>query len=238
MSLHRRRGLAACAFLAIALAACAAPPHEAPQALNPEQRAAGWRTLFDGSGVSGWRNFRGAGVNPGWTVEDGALTVAAPGAGDIITIEQFENFELAFEWRISEGGNSGVFFNVVEGDHDTVWRTGPEYQLLDDARHADGAEADHRAGANYDLDAPSAAASRPVGEWNEARLIVDHGHVQHWLNGQLIVDYQLWTPQWEAKVAASKFATMPDYGRAHSGHIALQDHGDRVWFRNIRLRAL
>jgi 3-keto-disaccharide hydrolase len=234
------RGLgprAIAAAFALALASCAAHQGIMLNTLSAHERADGWRLLFDGTSTTGWRAFQGQSASDNWAVADGTLSVVKPGA-DLISVDTYANFELDFDWRMSEGGNSGVMFNVVEDDHDTTYSTGPEYQLLDDAKHSDGANPKHRAGANYDLEAPRAAAARAVGEWNQARIIVDHGHVQHWLNGQLVVDYELWTPQWEAEVAASKFATMPDYGRAHAGHIALQDHGDRVWFRNIRIKEL
>jgi hypothetical protein len=234
------RGWAA-ALACLVMLACAPTITTEPAALNTltaAERADGWRLLFDGHSTAGWRNFKSAGIDPRWQAADGALTVTAAGGGDIITTDQFENFELQFEWRIAPAGNSGVFFNVVEGDHDTIWRTGPEMQILDDARHSDGALPSHRAGANYDLHSARVPAARPVGEFNHVRLIVNRGHVQQWLNGELVVEYDLWTPEWEALVAASKFADMPDYGRAHSGHIALQDHGDRVWFRNIKIKPL
>jgi len=213
---------------------------EAVNMLSPAERAMGWQLLFDGHGVQGWREFRKADVGPRWSVDGDALTISPSTkvGDDLITKEQYENFELIFEWRISEGGNSGVFFHVNEGDHDYVWRTGPEYQIVDDDRHEDGKTPNHRAGANFALHAPKVTATRPVGTYNQSRLIVDHGHVQHWLNGQLIVDYQLWTPEWEALVAASKFKAMPDYGRSPTGYIGLQDHGDRVWFRNIKIKRL
>jgi len=206
--------------------------------LTPEERAAGWRLLFDGKTTKGWHNYNKRTLDNRWRVEDGALTLIAKGGADIVTAQQFDNFELSYEWKIAPGGNSGVLFHVKQGKYDYVWRTGPEMQVLDDDAHPDGRLPSHRAGANYDLQAPRYSATKPVGTFNLARLVVDNGHVEHWLNGQKVVEYELWSDQWKAQVAASKFAAMPDYGMARSGHIALQDHGDRVWYRNVKIRRL
>jgi hypothetical protein len=205
-----------------------------PNTLSAEERAAGWRLLFDGRTTNGWRGFRQDGMPDGWQVVDGALTRVAA-AGDIITTEQFASFELALEWRVAPGGNSGIFFHVTE-DADYVWQTGPEMQVLDDAGHRDGLLPETSAGSNYALHAPAHDVVRPAGEWNAVRLVVRGDHVEHWLNGALIVAYELGSEDWERRVAASKFADMPAYGRARRGHIALQDHGDRVEFRSIKVR--
>lgn len=213
-----------------------------PPALNTltaDEEADGWRLLFDGRSTDGWRNFKSDHIGSAWQVEDGALTLTEAGGGDIVTEETFEHFELALEWKIAEGGNSGIFFNVVESEaYNAVFETGPEYQLLDDERAEDNEDPTHRAGANYDLHAPAEDATRPAGQWNTTRIVVRDGRVQHYLNGTEIVDYKLWTDAWREDVAGSKFAAMDGYGQARSGHIALQDHGDRVWFRNIKIRPL
>lgn len=217
----------------------AAPPPRPPQnVLTDEQKAAGWRLLFDGQTTRGWRGFRRETMPDGWQVIDGCLVRVGPG-GDIITEEQFESFELELEWRISAGGNSGIFYHVSEApQHRYVWQTGPEFQILDNREHADGRASATSAGANYALHAPPRDVTEPVGLFNHARIVVRGPHVEHWLNGEKIVEYELGGEDWERRVAASKFAAMPDYGRAGRGHIALQDHGDRVWFRNIRIREL
>ncbi len=195
-----------------------------------------WRPLFDGVSLAGWRGYRMDRAPAGWTVEDGVLAFVPGGeGGSLITEEQFDDFELSLEWKISEGGNSGIFFRVSETEASDYY-TGPEMQVLDDDRHPDGANPETSAGANYALHAPSAEVVRPVGEWNEVRLVVDGPHVEHWLNGVKIVEYELWTDEWEAMVSASKFAEWPAYGRNRTGYISLQDHGDRVWFRNLRIR--
>jgi hypothetical protein len=224
---------------------CAAPRGGAAQtpvstslnALTPAERAAGWRLLFDGRTTSGWRNYRRDSIGAGWQVVDGALTRAGPRAGDIVTREKFRNFELALEWKIGPGGNSGVFYRASEDD-DAIYWTAPEMQVLDDAKHPDAASRLTSAGANYGLDPAPAGVVRPAGEWNEARVVVNGSHVEHWLNGQKVVEYELGSPGWEAKVKASKFAPHAHYGRNAEGYIGLQDHGDWVSFRNIKIRVL
>ncbi len=201
----------------------------------------GWTVLFDGSNTDHWRGFRKDHLPDAWRIEEGALAFVPDGGerGDIITRDTFGNFELTLEWKISEGGNSGIFYNVVEADrYDAVWRTGPEMQVLDDEKHPDGKDPKHRAGALYDLIAPRVAAAKPVGAWNAVRIVLKDGHLEHWLNGEKVVETELWTPEWDALVAGSKFKDMPDFGKARSGRLALQDHGNRVWYRNIRIRAL
>jgi hypothetical protein len=207
-----------------------------PNVLSAAEKEAGWKLLFDGQSAKGWRGYMKKKAPDGWRVEDGALTRAAP-AGDLITEQQFRDFELALEWKISEGGNSGIMFRVVEGA-DATYKTGPEMQVLDDARHADGRSRLTAAGSAYGLYAAPAGVVRPAGEWNQVRLLVRGHHVEHWLNGVKVVEYELESPEWEAKVAASKFRQWPGYGRSPKGHIALQDHGDRVWYRSIKIREI
>ena len=204
--------------------------------LTAEERAAGWRALFDGATTTGWRGFKRADVPDGWRVVDGAITRVGPG-GDLITTDQFGNFELALEWKVQPRGNSGVFYRVTEeGDH--TYFTGPEMQVLDDAGHADGKSRLTSAGANYGLYPSPAGIVKPAGEWNQARVLANGAHVEHWLNGTKMVEYELWSPDWEKKVRESKFAAWPKYGRNQRGHIAIQDHGDTVSFRNIKIRVL
>jgi len=215
--------------------------HEAPEsvahnALDDDERAAGWELLFDGESLAGWHNFGSDGPVEGWEVEDGCLVRTGPG-GDLVTDGEFEDFELRLEWRISRGGNSGIFFHVRD-DLGAVWESGPEMQVLDDREHADGVSPLTSAGANYALVAPARDVVRPLGLFNEARIRVEGGRVTHWLNGERIVDYELGSPEWEALVAGSKFASMPHYGRSERARIALQDHGDRVWFRDVAVRRL
>jgi hypothetical protein len=226
-------------FTGLALLAVAACGANAQEAGSPS-RAAGdeWTVLFDGNSLDAWRGFRRDDLPPAWRLENGTLAFVPGGSGgDIITREKFGDFELQLEWRIAEAGNSGIFYWVNEG-YQHVWHSGPEMQVLDDDRHPDGRHAAHRAGANYGLHVPAGPATRPVGEWNQVRIVTRGNHVEHWLNGQKVVEYEAGSPDWLQRVAGSKFADMPGYGRYRRGHIALQDHGDRVWYRNIRIRPL
>jgi len=204
-----------------------------------------WTDLFNGEDLDGWRSYGEESAGSNWIVADGALVLdvdeatEAMTAGDLITEGQYENFELELEWKISEGGNSGIFFGVQEiAGQNVAYETGIEMQILDDDRHADGKNPETRAGSCYALYPPPEDVVRPVGEYNEVRLIVRDGDVEHWLNGQKIVKYTIGSDDWSKRVAASKFSSWEHFARYRKGHIALQDHTDRVWFRNIRLREL
>jgi len=225
--------LAACFLMSLAACRSGGARELEPNRLTHREEELGWELLFDGETTRGWRGFRAEGVPPGWVVVDGCLARTGPG-GDLVTEGVYGDFVLELEWRISEGGNSGVFFHVSE-EGDAVWSTGPEMQVLDDERHADGRDPLTSAGANYGLHAPAADASRPVGEFNRARIEVVDGRVRHVLNGVEVVAYELGSADWERRVAASKFADLPRYGREGRGHIALQDHGDPVWYRSIKV---
>ncbi len=213
-------------------AAAQDPP---PNRLTAEEEAAGWKLLFDGT-LEGWRGYRRDDVPPGWQARDGALVFTPRGrGGTIITVDQYADFELALEWRVSEGGNSGIFYRVTEEEVQPYW-TGPEMQVLDNAGHRDGSTPETSAGSNYALHAPSEDVTRPVGEWNQVRIMVRGAQVEHWMNGVRILAYELWSDEWRALVQRSKFGEWPGYGMAPAGHIGLQDHGDPVWFRNIKIR--
>jgi len=212
------------------------PPAEPQNFLTADEQTAGWQLLFDGKTTAGWHGYRKDHMPDGWAVKDDCLVRVGP-AGDIATDEQFDNFELKLEWRICPAGNSGIFFRVNE-KHDWPFFTGPEFQVLDNAEHADGRNPLTSAGSNYGLHAPLRDVTEPIGLFNEARIVVDGPHVEHWLNGVKIVEYELWTDAWKALVAGSKFKAWPDYGLMKKGHIVLQDHGDQVWYRNIKIRPL
>jgi hypothetical protein len=230
-----------CAVL-IALAAAGIPPgsqataQERHNTLTPAEREAGWRLLFDGKTTEEWRAFRRDDTPDGWKVEAGELRRVG-GGGDIITVEQFGDFELSIEWKVEQGGNSGIMFRVSE-EWNRTWKTGPEMQVVDDERHPDGQQRITSAGSNYALHAAPEGAVRPAETWNTVRILARGAHVEHWLNGVKVVEYELWSPEWEALVATSKWDTLPGYGRQRSGHIALQDHGDWVAYRNIKIRPL
>ena len=224
----------ACSLVATTMCAQAAPMSN--NTLTPEEASSGWRLLFDGRTTAGWRGYQKQEMPAGWQVVDGALTRVGE-AGDIITVDQFADFELALEWKILAGGNSGIFYRVTE-EGEYGYYSGPEMQVLDDAAHADGKSRLTSAGSAYGLYAAPAGVVRPAGEWNQVHIVVKGNHVEHWLNGQRVVSYELMSPEWEAKVKATKFAEWPQYGRAPRGHIALQDHGDWVAYRNIRIREM
>lgn len=227
----RTQLIAACLTLV-----CTMTPLAAQNTLTPYERATGWRLLFDGKTTNGWRNFKSDSIASGWQVVDGTLARVGP-AGDIITVDQYDNFELVLDWKVAPGGNSGIMFRVTE-DADATYHTGPEMQILDNAGHADGQNPMTSTGSNYALHAPTKDAVKPAGEWNTVRLVVNRGHVEHWLNGKKIVQYELWRDEWKKLVAASKFAAWPKYGMNRKGHIALQDHGDAIAFRNIKILPL
>lgn len=211
--------------------------HSSGQAMTPAPAGAGgFVSLFDGQTTNGWRGFRMDTVPTGWQVIDGNLTRVESGA-DLITKTQYANFELRLEWNISEGGNSGIIYRVTEAAEQT-YETGPEMQVLDDARHPDGKNRLTSAGSCYGMYPSPAGIVLPPGQWNQVRLIVNGNHVEHWLNGTKVVEYELKSPDWMARLANSKFKQWPGYGLSPTGYIALQDHGDRVAYRNIRIKAL
>lgn len=231
-------------LVAIALAAPAHAPAPAvaqsPNTLTDAERAAGWKLLFDGATTAGWHGYGKTTMPAGWQVVEGALTRMAP-AGDIVTNDTYRDFELALEWRVAPGGNSGIFYRGVEAKDPIkvpLYHSAPEMQVLDDERHPDGKSPLTSAGANYGLHPAPRGVVRPANEWNQARIVVKGSHVEHWLNGTKVADYDLGSPDWLARVKASKFAAWPEYGTAKEGIIGLQDHGDRVAFRSIKIRPL
>lgn len=224
------------------------PGQEAPaNTLTGAEIDEGWRLLFDGQSTAGWRAYNGqAFPDTGWAVLDGMLVVGATATdpdvaigGDIVTDEQFSNFELRFDFKLSPVANSGVLYLVTEREGAEIWHDAPEFQVLDDQAYLDMGTMDmrtHLTGDNYDLHEAGEKTLRPLGEWNEGRVIVNGTHVEHWLNGRKTVEYQLRSPEWETLVAGSKFAEYGGYGRATSGPIGLQDHGRLVWYRNIKIK--
>ncbi len=208
----------------------------AQNTLTDAERAAGWRLIFDGTTTTGWRSYGKPSLSDGWKAQDGALTRVGAG-GDIITTDEFRNFELRIDWKIEVGGNSGIFYRASE-DSEAIYWNAVEMQVLDDAKHPDGQDRMTSAGAAYDLYPSPPGHVKPGGEWNTARLIVNGNHVEHWLNGFKLLEYELGSRDWDSKVAASKFKPYPHFGRSTQGHIGLQDHGNVVAFRNIKIRVL
>jgi hypothetical protein len=204
--------------------------------LSAAEGAAGWKLLFDGKTTAGWRGWKMDSLPSGWQVADGALTRVKP-AADIITTEKFGNFELSLEWKIAPKGNSGIFYRASEDD-DAIYWSAPEMQVLDDAGHEDGKSRLTAAGSDYGLYPSPAGVVKPANQWNQVRIVANGKHVEHWLNGVKAVEYEFGSPDWEAKVKASKFASHPYYGRNAAGYIGLQEHGARVAYRNIKIRVL
>lgn len=249
------RGAAALCLTATAVAA-AQTAARAPNTLTAAERAAGWKLLFDGHTLAGWRGL-GYDTVPTkhWVVEQGAIRKVPSGkvpvqadgqpvaGGDLMTIATYRDFELAFEWKVSPASNSGVKYNVSEALSQQVppghAAVGFEYQVLDDDRHPDGKLPTHRAAALYDIVAPNAGKKlHPVGTWNSARIVIVGNHGEHWLNGVKVVSYDLGTPAMDSAVAASKFRALPWFAERRAGHIVLQDHGDEAFYRNIRIREI
>lgn len=236
-------------YLTISLLACSlllmcCVDTTAQNTLTKKEEKDGWKLLFDGKTTKGWRNFNSNDLGAGWKVENGTLSLdksvtQREERGDIITHEEYENYELSLEWKIDSCGNSGIIFNVVEDPkYRATYFTGPEMQVLDNTCHPDAKIEKHRAGDLYDLIKCKKETVKPAGQWNQARIVSNKSKYEFWLNGTKVVEFTMHTPEWDAMVAASKFKTMPDFGKATKGHIALQDHGDKVWYRNIKIKVL
>ncbi len=231
MRLMRSARAAALAGTIGLLGSCHTPPSLAPAANSPEP----WRTLFDGTSLDAWRGYKGAPVPAGWHIVAGTLAKDAPVA-DIVTKDEFADFELEFEWKIGDGGNSGIFYRGAE-EYEHIYWSGPEYQLLDDVHGEDNKTRLTCAGAAYGIYPSPPGHLKPVGEWNTTRILVKGSHVEHWLNGFKLLEYEIGSPDWLARVKASKFSAWPNYGLARSGHIGLQgDHSGTLAFRKIRIR--
>jgi hypothetical protein len=205
----------------------------APNTLSADEEKAGFKLLFDGKSTASFRSYKGRGLHPNWKAVDGALTLTKKGAGNIITKDQFEQFELILEYRIGKAGNSGLMFHVTE-DEGQPWMTGPEVQIQD---NKDGHDP-QKSGWLYQLYPAETDATKPVGEWNELRLLVSKAEGRITMNGVKYCEFVKGSDDWNQKVAKSKFAKMAKFGKPTTGHIALQDHGDPVSFRNIRIRVI
>ena len=194
--------------------------------------------LFDGTNLDQWRGYGSEEIGAGWKIDDGCLMFdGESGGGDIVTRESFDNFELTFEWKVSEAANSGIMYRVSLGDP-APYFSGPEYQILDDGGHRDGQNVKTSAASLYAMYAPEGKTLREVGEWNTAKIVLNGNKVEHWLNGEKVVDAELHSDDWNERLANSKFKTWEKFGKNEGGHIAFQDHGDQVWFRNIKVKVL
>lgn len=231
--LHPRPALFAA--LMFASAGCArreTPPPETSAGTGNDQA---WEVLFDGTSMGAWRGYQMDSMPSGWRIVDGTLRKDSV-TGDIITREQYGDFELELEWKLAEQGNAGVFYRGTE-EYEHIYWSAPEYQLLDDATAPDGGSRLTSAGAAYGLYPSPAGVLKPANQWNAARIVVRGNHVEHWMNGQKLLEYELGSEDWTAKVKAGKFADWPNYGKAPRGHIAIQgDHEGTLSLRNIRIR--
>jgi hypothetical protein len=228
------------ALAAWLLGAALAPAAQEPaNTLAPWEQRLGWELLFDGRSLAGWHPFARPGAAPtGWTLDGEALHHASgAGGGDLVSERSFADFELELEWKAAPGANSGVKYRFRE-DAALGGVLGPEYQILDDAAHADGASPETSSGALYALYPAAGKALAPAGEWNRARIVAHGTTLEHWLNGRRLLVAEVGSADWEARRLRSKFARQPDFGRASPAPLALQDHGDAVWFRNLKIRDL
>ncbi|MDO8970016.1 MAG: DUF1080 domain-containing protein, partial [Saprospiraceae bacterium] len=231
------------------------PP--ADNTLTEKEKRDGWQLLFDGQSIAGWHNYGKTSIGKSWVIKDNSIHLdaktnadghwQAPDGGDIVTAEEYGDFELAVDWKVAPCGNSGIIYHIIEdpAKYGYVWMTGPEMQVLDNACHPDSKFPKHRAGDLYDLVECKYLTVKPGGEWNHARLIFKNGKVEHWLNHRKVVELQMFdksgkpTKKWLELIAGSKFPKLSaDFGLSQKGKIALQDHGDPVWYKNIKIRKL
>jgi len=227
-----RRTIQAAALLAALLLTA---PSAGADAAKPH--AGAWISLLEPGGAKAWRGWLAPGLPAGWSVKDGVLSKEKP-VDDLVTLEPYANFELELEWKLGKAGNSGVFYRGTR-EYDHIYWSAPEYQLLDDANAPDGQKRETAAASAYALYAPPAGIVHAADHWNSTRIVVKGSHVEHWLNGTKVVEYELWSPDWLAKVRASKFAKYPNYGLAKSGLIGIQgDHDGALAIRKVRIREL
>ena len=222
-------------------------PTSSENAKNSDKDS-GWVSLFDGKTLKGWHNYGKSSIGEAWKITDGAFyldTTKKEGwqtsaGGDIVTDEEYENFHLRLDWKIAPGGNSGIIFNIHEDTtkYKYVWQTGPEMQVLDNALHADSKIIKHRAGDLYDLITSAPETVKPAGEWNHAEIISNNGSLEFFLNGTKVVSTTMWDDNWRKMIAGSKFKEWTDFGTYKKGHIALQDHGNTVWYKNVEIKKL
>lgn len=206
--------------------------------LTEEEKENGWELLFDGKSMEHWRNFKKQDLSPKWIVKDGVMTKTKDG-GDIVTKSKYENFDLKMEWKISIKGNSGIFILANETEADKkIYTRAPEIQILDDERHPDNKLASHRSGSLYDMIAAPATSQKPAGEWNKVRILFANRHLKVWQNGVVAVDVKLGSDEWKKILSQSKFKNWKGFGEATTGHIGIQEHGDDVSFRNLKIKKL
>lgn len=239
-------------LIAHLLSSCTTKPEKTATTANDSSEVKepnqDWIPLFDGKTTAGWHTYGKNTIGKAWKMENGILHLDASqkndwqtaNGGDIVTDEEYENFDLQLEWKISEKGNSGILFYVMEdaAKYEYAWYTGPEMQVADNAGNEDGKIVKHMAGDLYDLIAVSGETVNPAGEWNQVRIVSNKGNLDLYMNGKQVLTTTLWDDSWKNLINNSKFKTMPDFGTFKKGRIGLQDHGNDVWFRNVRIRKL
>ncbi len=226
-------------ILTLVTFSCISVTEKQNNVLTKQEIKDGWKLLFDGKSMDQWVMFKTGDPVTGWKVIDGEMQNSGTDSdhsGDIITEDDYENFELDIEWKINPQSNSGIFYHVQPGVTDAISQSGPEYQLIDGKGWPNHIKAYQYSGSNYAMQAPDGAEVKPVGEWNSTRIIVKNPHVEHWLNGKKVVEYDLWSDEWKAQKEAGKWKDAPYYGVAKTGRIGLQDHGGLTSFRNIKIR--
>ncbi len=210
--------------------------------LSKKEAEQGWKLLFDGSTLNGWRTYQNK-LSDSWSVQNGTLyckgspTNKSDMRADMITTSQYENFELSLDWKLAPKGNSGIIYHASE-EFPAAYLSGPEYQLIDDNNFPEKLENWQKTGANYAMNPAPTAAPNPPGQWNSTRILVNGAHVEHWLNGKKVVEYEFWTDEWKKNKMEGKWKDAPGYGMTKKGYIALQDHGSEAWFKNIKIRVL
>lgn len=204
--------------------------------LSKEEQSAGWQLLFDGKDMSHWRNFKSETLSPKWTIDNGAMLLTK-GGGDILTKKVYRNFDLQIDWKISTKGNSGIFV-LADETGSMIYSHAPEIQIIDNEEHPDNKIDSHLAGSLYDLFAAPTTAHKPANNWNSVRIRMQDKHLQVWQNGISTLSIVIGSTTWNTLVANSKFATWSNFAAAEQGHIGLQDHGDKVWFKNIKIKEL
>jgi len=210
--------------------------------LTEQEKKEGWQLLFDGSSMNGWRTFKNKPTNSWEASNDelhckGSVTDKTDKRSDLITKNEYDNFELSVEWKISKAGNSGIMYHVTE-DYDAPYLSGPEYQLIDDDGFPEKLEDWQKTGSDYAMYSATTRPTKPIGEYNLTKIVVNGSHREHWLNGVKVLEFEAWTPDWNKRKMEGKWKDAPGYGMAKTGFICLQDHGSEIWFRNIKIRKL
>ena len=242
--MEKARVIFSLSFIVTAAYLCSCNVEIQHNTLTEEEKKDGWELLFDGKTMNGWRSYNKPDLKDAWHVVDGCIQANGGGddaSGYIVTAKEYENFELSWDWKLSKGGNSGMLYHVLEGaQYDVPYITGPEYQLIDAPNFPEKLEPWQSLGANYAMHLPDTDKMivYPYGEWNNSKIVFDNGHVEHWLNGVKILEFEAWTDDWFSRKQSGKWADTPEYGLARKGVLCLQDHGSPASFRNLKIKEL